>query len=217
VNEALAEDGSLRQSEFLKIGGESFIEEAFRFAHEADPGAELYYNDYNIVNADKRNGAISLIKNLQDKGIRIDGVGIQGHWGLTRPSLEEIETAIEMYAALGIKVMITELDVSVLPSPQRTPTADISQRSHSSPEMNPYTSGLPDSVQRQLARRYAAIFRLFNKHSDKISRVTFWGLHDGVSWKNNFPVRGRTDYPLLFDRQLKPKDAYHEVMATAED
>lgn len=217
VNEALTENGSLRKSQFLDIGGESFIEEAFRFAHEADPDAELYYNDYNLVNADKRDGAIKIVRNLQENGIRIDGVGIQGHWGLTYPSLEEIETAIEMYAALDVKVMFTELDVSVLPSPYRMPTADISQRFQNSPEMNPYTKGLPDSVQRQLANRYAEIFKLFNKHSDKISRVTFWGLHDGVSWKNNFPIRGRTDYALLFDRERKPKDAYHTVLATAED
>ena len=217
VNEALAEDGSLRKSQFFEIGGDGFIEKAFRFAHEADPEAELYYNDYNIVNANKRDGAIRIVKNLQEKGIRIDGVGIQGHWGLTYPSLGEIETAIEKYAALGVKVMITELDVSVLPSPYRMPTADISQRFQNTPEMNPYTQGLPDSVQRQLADRYAAIFKLFNKHSDKISRVTFWGLHDGVSWKNNFPIRGRTDYALLFDRERKPKDAYRAVLATAED
>lgn len=215
VNEALAEDGSLRKSQFLNIGGERFIEEAFRFAHEADPDAELYYNDYNLVNADKRDGAMRIIRNLQDKGIRIDGVGIQAHWGLTYPSLEEIETTIEMYGDLGVKVMFTELDVSVLPSPYRMPTADISQRFQNSPEMNPYANGLPDSVQRQLANRYAEIFKLFNKHSDKINRVTFWGLHDGVSWKNNFPIRGRTDYPLLFDRELKPKEAYHAVLATA--
>ena len=217
VNEALAEDGSLRRSPFLEIGGERFIEKAFQFAREADPGAELYYNDYNLVNADKRDGAIRLIKDLKSKGIRIDGIGIQAHWGLTHPSLEEIETAIQMYAALDIPIMFTELDVSVLPRPRRTPTADISETFRNSPDMNPYVNGLPDSVQRQLAERYAGIFRLFNKHADKISRVTFWGLHDGVSWKNNFPVRGRTDYALLFDRELKPKDAYHAVMATAEN
>ena len=217
VNEALAEDGSLRDSQFLQICGESFIENAFRLAHEADPEAELYYNDYNIVNARKRDGAIRLIRNLQEKGIRIDGIGVQGHWGLTYPSLEEIEAAIEMYAALNVQVMITELDVSVLPSPYRMPTADVSQRFQNSPKMNPYTKGLPDSLQHQLANRYAEIFRLFNKHSDKISRVTFWGLHDGVSWKNNFPIRGRTDYALLFDRARKPKEAYHAVIATAKD
>lgn len=216
VNEALAEDGTLRKSKFFEIGGESYIEKAFQFAHEADPDAELYYNDYNMTNAEKRDGAIRIVKNLQSKGIKIDGVGMQGHWGLDYPTLEEIETAIEMYAALGIKVMVTELDVSVLPNPYRMRTADVSARFENTPEMNPYPEGLPDSVQTQLADRYADIFKLFNKHADKISRVTFWGLHDGLSWKNNFPIRGRTDYTLLFDRKLAPKKAYHAVIATTK-
>lgn len=216
VNEALNEDGSLRESKFLQIGGAGFIEDAFRFAHEADPGAELYYNDYNNEFEAKRNGALRIIKNLKAKGLRIDGVGIQGHWGLDYPSIEEIETSIEMYAAAGVKVMITELDISVLPSPWRMPTSDVSARFENSPKMNPYPNGLPDSVQVRLAERYKEVFELFNKHADKISRVTFWGLHDGVSWKNNFPIRGRTDYTLLFDRELKPKKAYHAVIATAK-
>jgi endo-1,4-beta-xylanase len=216
VNEALAEDGTLRKSKFLEIGGPSFIEKAFRYAHEADPKAELYYNDYNIENPEKRDGAIRIIKNLKAKGVKIDGVGIQGHWGLQYPPLEQVEEAIEMYAALGVKVMFTELDISVLPNPNRMPTADISARSAGNPSMNPYPNGLPDSVQNQLADRYAAFFKLFNKHADKISRVTFWGLHDGLSWKNNFPIQGRTDYTLLFDRNLKPKKAYDAVIATTK-
>jgi len=217
VNEALDEDGSLRKSEFLKTGGPGFIEKAFQFAHEADPDAELYYNDYNIVYAAKREGAVRIIRNLQRKGIRIDGVGIQAHWGLAYPSIEEIETTIETYGALGVKVMFTELDISVLPSPWHMPTADVSVKFQNTPTMNPYPNGIPDSVQNQLAARYAKVFEIFNKHADKISRVTFWGLHDGVSWKNNFPIRGRTDYTLLFDRELKPKKAYHAVMATVKN
>jgi endo-1,4-beta-xylanase len=217
VNEALDEDGSLRKSPLLKIGGETFIEKAFQYAHEADPDAELYYNDYNLVFAKKRDGAIRIIKNLKEKGIKIDGVGLQGHWGLAYPSLQEIETAIEMFAALDVKVMFTELDISVLPNPWRMPTADVSAKFESNPTMNPYPNSLPDSVQNQLAQRYADVFKLFNKHADKISRVTFWGLHDGVSWKNNFPIRGRTDYTLLFDRELKPKKAFHAVINTVND
>lgn len=216
VNEALAEDGSLRKSQFLDVAGKAYIEQAFRYAHEADPDAELYYNDYNLVNADKRDGAIRLIKELQSKGVRIDGIGLQAHWGLTYPSLEEIERAIEMFSDLNLNVMFTELDVSVLPNPLRMPTADISKSAQNNPALNLYTDGLPDSIQDQLAKRYGDIFRIFCKHADKITRVTFWGLHDGVSWKNNFPVRGRTDYPLLFDRLLKPKRAYDAVIETAK-
>lgn len=207
VNEALAEDGTLRKSQFFQVAGEEFIEKAFQYAREADPKAELYYNDYNMVNAEKRDGAIRLIKNLKSKGLKVDAVGIQGHWGLDYPTLEEIETAIKMYADLGVKVMITELDISVLPSPFHMRTADVGLRFENTPEMNPYPNGLPDSVQTKLADRYVEIFKIFDKHADKISRVTLWGLHDGISWKNDFPIRGRTDYPLLFDRDLKPKKA----------
>lgn len=217
VNEALAEDGSLRKSPFLTIAGPAYIEKAFEFARDADPEAQLYYNDFNLVNAAKRDGAIRLIKDLKSKGIRVDGVGLQAHWGLTYPSLDDIETAIQMFSRLGVHVMFTELDVSVLPRPPRVETADVSNRLRNSPAMDPYANGLPDSVQHQLALRYAAIFRLFNKHADKISRVTFWGLHDGVSWKNNFPIRGRTDYTLLFDRELKPKEAFQAVLDAAEE
>lgn len=217
VNEALAEDGSYRKSPFFKIGGEAFIETAFRFAHAADPEAELYYNDYNLINAEKRDGAIRIINNLKGKGIKIDGIGVQAHWSLDEPSIEEIETAINKYSETGVKIMFTELDISVLPSPWNSPTADVSVRFENNPAMDPYSNGLPDLVQSKLAKRYADIFELFNKHSDKISRVTFWGLHDGLSWKNNFPIRGRTDYTLLFDREMKPKKAYESVLQTVKD
>jgi endo-1,4-beta-xylanase len=217
VNEALDEDGSLRKSEFLKIAGPDYIARAFQFARQADPAAQLYYNDFNLANPAKRDGAIRLIKDLQRMGIRIDAVGMQAHWHLRYPSLEEIEKAITMFGDLGIQVMFTELDVSVLPTPSRKPSADVSSRFENTPELDPYVTGLPDSVQHQLAERYASIFKLFSRHADKISRVTFWGLHDGVSWKNNFPVRRRTDYPLLFDRQLKPKEAYQAVIDVARE
>jgi len=216
VNEALNEDGTLRESNFLKIAGKGYIEKAFEFANEVDPGAELYYNDYNMVEPEKRAGAIDLIKKLQKKGIRIDGVGLQAHWELDYPSLQQIEESILDYSELGIKVMFTELDISVLPSPWRMPSADISIRFKNNETMNPFVNGMPDSIDAALAKRYRDIFELFNKHKDKISRVTFWGLHDGNSWKNGFPIKGRTDYPLLFDRHLQPKAAYYEVVHLIE-
>ena len=212
VNEALNEDGSLRESNFLKIAGPGYIQKAFEFANKVDPKAELYYNDYNMVESAKRAGAIRLVKELQNNGVRIDGIGMQAHWELNYPSLQQIEESIIAYAELGVQVMITELDISVLPSPWRMPSADISIKFENNPTMNPYTEGMPDSVAAALAKRYRDIFALFNKHSDKISRVTFWGLHDGNSWKNGFPIKGRTDYPLLFDRNLQKKKAYDEVV-----
>ena len=212
VNEALNEDGTLRASNFLKIAGEGYIQQAFGFAHDVDPDAELYYNDYNMVEPAKREGAIALVRNLKEKGVRIDGVGMQAHWELNYPSLEKIEESIIAYAELGVKVMVTELDISVLPSPWRMPSADISIKFENNETMNPYTEGMPDSIGVALAKRYRDIFALFNKHKDKISRVTFWGLHDGNSWKNGFPIKGRTDYPLLFDRNQGEKEAYWELI-----
>lgn len=217
VNEALDEDGSLRKSIFLNSLGEDYIVEAFRLAGQADPAAELYYNDYNIEQPRKRAGAIKLIKKLQAAGVRIDGVGIQGHWSAGDVPLEKIEQSILEFSALGIQVMFTELDLSVLPNPWNNNTADINQTaSGNRPALNPYPGGLPDSVQTKLSNSYAQLFRLFLKHSDKISRITFWGINDGHSWLNNWPIRGRTNYPLLFDRQNQPKQAFYAVIGTKD-
>lgn len=213
VNEALNEDGSLRKSVFLDKLGPGYITEAFRLAAAASPGTELYYNDYNNEQPAKRKGCIRIIQEIQAAGVRIDGVGIQGHWHAGKVPFEEIEASIIQYAALGLKVMITELDLEVLP--RQFDGADISAKMKSDPSLNPYPNGLPDSVQQQLARDYARLFQLFLKHKDKISRVTFWGVHDGQSWLNGWPVPGRTNYPLLFDRQLQPKPAFFRVIETS--
>jgi endo-1,4-beta-xylanase len=211
VNEALEEDGTMRKSVFLNKLGEDFVTEAFRLAQKAAPGTELYYNDYNIEQPKKRAGAIAIIKKIQAAGVRIDGVGIQGHWHLNKIPLKEIEESIQEFSALGIKVMFTELDIEVLP--RNFQGADVSQRVASNPELNPYVNGLPDSVQQQLANDYESLFKLFLKYKDKVTRVTFWGVNDGQSWLNGWPLRGRTNYPLLFDRQYKPKPAYYKVIA----
>lgn len=214
VNEALAEDGTLRKSVFLQLLGEDYILEAFRLAQQAAPDAELYYNDYNIEQPKKRAGAIALIKKIQAAGLRIDGVGIQGHWRASHIPLAQIEQSIQEFSALGVKVMFTELDLSVLPSPGNTDVADVNSRvADNSTEMNPYPNGLPDTVQAKLSKGYEDLFRLFLKYKDKISRITFWGVNDGSSWLNNFPVRGRTNYPLLFDRAYLPKPAFYSVIA----
>lgn len=210
VNEALNDDGSMRNSIFYRLLGDEYIVDAFRLAQEAAPNTALYYNDYNNEQPAKRAGAIRLIKKIQDAGVRIDGVGIQGHWHAGKLNLNEIEQSIIDYAALGIKVAITELDLEVLP--RNFQGAEISRRIKSDPSLNPYANGLPDSVQQQLAKDYESLFRLFLKHKDKISRVTFWGVNDGQSWLNNWPVPGRTSYPLLFDRSFNPKPAYYRVM-----
>jgi endo-1,4-beta-xylanase len=217
VNEALNDDGTLRQSMWFKIIGPDYIEKAFQYAHEADPKMQLTYNDYNLENEPKRNGAIALIRKLMADGVPIAVVGLQGHYHMQSPTVEQVDAAIFAFAALGIKVAISELDIDVLPAAGRQPTADVSLRIEQNPKLNPYVDGLPDSVQHDLAERYAGLFRVFLKHRDAIERVTFWGVTDGDSWLNDWPVKGRSSYPLLFDRNGQPKPAFNAVIrATAE-
>lgn len=212
VNEALEEDGSLRKSVFLNKLGDNYIVEAFRLAQKAAPNTELYYNDYNIEQPKKRAGAVALIKKIQAAGVRIDGVGIQGHWRSYKVPMKDIEDAINEFAALGIKVMFTELDLGVLPNPWDGDAADVNMKAEYNAKMNPYAAGLPDSVAAQQAKSYSDLFKLFLKHTNKISRVTLWGVNDGQSWLNGWPIPGRTNYPLLFDRNFKPKPAFTAVM-----
>ncbi len=212
VNEAIEDNGTFRKSIFYNLLGEDFIKLAFDLAAKADPNAILYYNDYNNEQPAKRKATIEMIKKLQASGTKIDGVGIQGHWSINTLNLKEIEDAIVEYASLGIKVAFTELDLTVLPNPWDLKGADVNQNFPNSPFMNPYPDALPDSVQKVLATKYVELFELFNKHADKIERVTFWGVNDSHSWLNNFPIRGRTNYPLLFDKNYQPKPAYFSVL-----
>ena len=213
VNEALNEDGTLRQSQWQKIIGDDYIEKAFRYAHQADPQAQLYYNDYSLENEAKRRGALELVRKLKAKGVPITGVGLQDHVSLDWPSTEQIDTTITEFGKLGVKVMITELDVDVLPSAPHS--ADVSLNLASDPKLNPYPNGLPDAVQKTLAERYADLFGTYAKHCGLVTRVTFWGVTDKDSWKNNWPIRGRTNYPLLFNRDDQPKPAFDAVIQVA--
>lgn len=213
VNEVIADDGSYRPTVWVnRIGdGDTMVKAAFKYAQQYSPNTELYYNDFNAWRPEKRDGIIRMIKMLQKEGIRIDGIGIQAHWGLNFPKMQYIEQAIDAYAALGIKVMITELDIDVLPL---TKEGQITGTDMMKPQfqleefetyLDPYKNGLPSDVEAQLNARYKALFELFYAKRDKIDRVTFWGLHDGMSWKNDYPIPNRTNYPLLWDRNLNPK------------
>ena len=215
VNEAIEDDGSYRKSKFFEILGEDFVKLAFEYAHEADPDAELFYNDYSMANPRKRAGVVKMVKELQADGVPVHGIGMQGHIGLNHPSIEEFEKSLEAYGALG-KVVISELDLSVLPSPWGDAGAEISRNFEYDDKMNPFPNGLPEEVEQQFTDRYAEFFKLFLKHQDVISRVTLWGVNDGNSWKNDWPVRGRTDYPLLFNRQNNPKPVVKEIIKLAE-
>jgi len=220
VNEVIDNDGSYRPTTWVNAfgNGDTLVKYAFRFTAEYAPNTELYYNDFNAWRPAKRDGIVRLVKMLQKEGIRIDGVGIQGHWGLNYPKTEYIEAAIDSFAACGVKVMITELDVDVLPL---TKEGQIIGQVMSDPQfqleefktfLDPYPGGLPDSMQTVLANRYKQLFELFYRKRDKIARVTLWGVHDGMSWKNGYPVPGRTNYPLLWDREKKPKPALEAVL-----
>ena len=215
VNEALNEDGTLRQSPWMKIIGEDYLVKAFQFAHEADPNVQLNYNDYNLETPAKRKGAIALVRKLQAAGVPIAVVGDQAHLHLDEPSAAEEDATITELAATGVKVAITELDIDVLPSAWGQ-SADVGLQVAENPKLNPYPKGLPDDVQQALAKRYADLFAVYWKHRDVINRVTLWGITDAQSWLNNWPVRGRTSYPLLFDREGKPKPAFEAVVETAK-
>ena len=205
VNEAFEDDGSWRKTPFYTIIGEEYLELAFRFTKEADPNAQLYYNDYNMAKTGKRAAVVKLIKDMVLKGIKIDGIGMQGHLMMDYPDVKDFEESIIAFGKTGAKIMITELDLSILPNPYSKLGAEISLRADYKEAMNPYKNGIPAEVNEKWENRFADFFRIFTKHSDVISRVTLWGLSDNDSWKNNWPIKGRTDYPLLFDRNLKAK------------
>lgn len=215
LNEALNEDGTLRNSDWLQIIGEQYIELAFSFAHEAAPNAKLYYNDYNLFKPKKRAGAVALAKKLIDKGIPIHGIGAQGHYGLDVP-VEELEQSIIAFAELGLDVVISELDITVLPFPEPEKMgADVNLRYDLQSFYNPFENGISQEASEQLRQGYLSLFALFLKHHDKIGRVTFWGVSDAHSWRNNWPMTGRTDFPLVFDRQYKAKPFVSEILDMA--
>jgi endo-1,4-beta-xylanase len=215
VNEALEEDGTLRRTPWLTIIGEDYLVKAYQFAHEADPAAELYYNDYSLENPAKRAGAVALVKRLLAAGVPLKAVGVQAHQQLDWPTAEAEDSTIAAFSALGVHVNLTELDVDVLPAASRGQGANVSDRAEARAALDPYAAGLPESVQQALARRYAALFAVYVKHRAAIDRVTFWGVADGDSWLNGWPVRGRTSYPLLFDREHRPKPAFDAVVRAA--
>ena len=215
VNEAIEDDGSYRRSVFYRILGEEYIPLAFQYAHEADPDAELYYNDYSLANPRKREGVVRLVQKLKSRGLRIDAVGMQAHLGMEWPSVEEFEKSMLAFAATGVKVMVTELDLNALPAPRPDMGADIAERAEYRQELNPYPDGLPPRVEQAWTERMHSFFALFLRHSDIVTRVNLWGVADGDSWLNNWPVPGRTNYPLLFDRQHRPKPVVQRIIRTA--
>lgn len=203
VNEAVPDGGEsvYRPSKFYEIIGEDYIEKAFEYAHAVDPQAKLFYNDYNTENSIKRDKIYQLVKKLKDKKVPIHGVGLQGHWSINEPTAQELEASIKKFANLGLDVQVTELDMSVYP------------KEHERREKNATDDGiLTEQMIQKQAAQYKMLFDTFRKYKGVVTGITFWNVSDKSSWLDNFPIRGRKDYPLLFDQNLKPKEAFRQVV-----
>jgi endo-1,4-beta-xylanase len=203
VNEAVSDvkDEYLRKSKFLEIIGEEYIAKAFEFAHEADPQALLFYNDYNEIDPVKRAKIIKLITSLKNKGVPIHGMGLQGHWAINEPSRTQLEQTLEDFSKTGLVLHVTELDISVYP------------KEHNARERKPEDedAAFTEQKRKQQDDVYDMCFELFRKYKSNIKSVTFWNISDRHSWLDNFPVKGRKDYPLMFDEKLQPKSSFYRV------
>lgn len=218
VNEAIEDDGSLRQTMFNKIIGDDFIEQAFIIAQEELPkDSILIYNDYGMTSPGRRDTVVKVVNDLIAKNIKIDGIGVQGHWSMQHPTIQEITTSFDAFISTGLSVHITELDVDYLGREQFFgANVDIKKRV-ATPQNNPYPDGnFPASADQALGDRYVDIFNLFLKYQQNIERVTFWGVTDKSSWLNDWPVAGRTNYPLLFNRDGTEKKALQRVIRLGE-
>ena len=202
----------MRKSPWHEIIGDDYIELAYRFAHQADPNALLLYNDYSMTDLVKTRFVAEMIKDLKNKGIPIHGVGMQGHWHLDWPTDSDLRKALDILSGIDVKISISELDLRVLPHPEQTEMgADIKLNIRRLKELDPYTDGIPKDVLNQQAKKYSSLFKVFLEYSDVIERVSFWGVLDHYSWLKDWPVKGRTAYPALFDRDYKPKPAYFAI------
>lgn len=204
VNEAISDkrDEYLRPSPWLNIIGEDYIAKAFQWAHEADPDALLFYNDYNEISPIKREKIYRLVKDLKSAGVPIHGIGLQGHWAVNEPSRGQLDSTLGRFAELGLDMQITELDISVYPKEHDARARKAEDRD---------TEFNTEKESRQ-AEVYRTCFELFRKYRKNISGITFWNISDRSSWLDNFPVQGRKDYPLLFDKNLHPKPVFWDVV-----
>ena len=202
VNEPISDRIGLRNggegSKWHEILGAEYIDNAFRWAREADPKAQLVINDYNLEsNPRKRQEMYNLVKGMKERGVPVDVIGIQMHIDIQNPSVQQIRETIELFASLGVKVMVTELDISIYTSDSEAKKT------------------VTDAMLLGQAQRYKDIFAMLQEQAQKgnlANMVIFWGPSDGTSWKNNFPVHGRTDAPLLFDTRLQAKPAFWSLV-----
>jgi len=199
VNEAISDNPNeyFRNSVWYKICGEEFMAKAFEYAHEADPKALLFYNDYNEIIPSKRANIIKMVKGLKDAGVPIDGVGLQGHWSIQDIRSGEVDSTLNDFSKLGLKIQITELDLKVQPS-------------GNNPARRDTTTGYTAEREDLQTEKYAMIFDLFRKYKNVISGVTFWNVSDKYSWLDR--RGGGKAYPLLFDTTYQRKKAYWGVV-----
>ena len=210
VNEGFEDDGTPRKSLFYQILGTDYIPLAFHYAHEADPNAELYYNDFSMNKSTKVEGVAAFFRPLIQQGLPITAIGMQGHMiledNVDNSLIKEYEHSIETIAALGVPTFFSELDLSVLPNPYGFSGANVSDRFAYRPEMDPYKDGLTKAHEAKISQYWVDFYKMLLRHHKDIIRVNYWCLNDANSWRNDFPIKGRTDYATLFDRQgrLKP-------------
>lgn len=197
VNEAIEDktDIFLRKSPWLDIIGEDFMDHAFRIAKEILPETDLYYNDYNESLLPKRDKIYKAVKDMLDRGVPVDGIGFQCHWNITSPTMDEFKSAIEKYAKLGLKIQVTEMDVSLFAFQDETKLDK---------------PGL--ELLKKQVEIYKEAFRVFREYKDLVDCVTLWGVADDETWLDNFPVRNRKNWPLLFDENHEPKESFYEIM-----
>lgn len=214
VNEAFNDDGTLRQSLFYKILGEDYIPLAFQYAHEADPTAELYYNDYSMHVASKVEGVCRFFKPLIDKGLPVTAIGMQGHMSLadSKGMLGRYQHSIDCITATGVKTFFSEVDLSVLPSPWGWSGANVSDRFAYREEMDPYRNGITKQRQKEFDDFMVDFYRMLIRNKQHILRVNYWCVNDGNSWLNGFPIKGRTDYPTLIGRDKKIKPVVKRII-----
>ena len=197
VNEAIDDktEAILRDSKWRNIIGNDFMDFAFLYAKEVMPNKGLYYNDYNETNPEKREKIYKVVKQMIASGVPIDGIGMQCHTSIYSAGIDDLKAAIERYASLGVRLQITEMDVSMFHFDDHTRIIQ------------------PTKEQYKLqAKTYKAYFKVFREYHDLIDNVTLWGTADDITWLNNFPARNRKNWPLLFGDLQEEKEAYYAVM-----
>jgi GH35 family endo-1,4-beta-xylanase len=210
VNEAVADQGGnfLRDSVYSRTTGIDFAVTAFKAARAADPDALLVYNDYSDHKPAKRANVVAFLKELKRLGAPVGAYGMQGHFQIGEDPIGEIRNTFNAMRELGLKVVVSELDIDVIPRDRWW--ADGGKHREKVAKINPYPDGITDELQQQLASQYIELFKLFVENRDIIARVSFWNVHDEDSWLNHFPWE-RVNHPLLFDRQRLPKPAFDAV------